>query len=787
MLQPVVNIARAHSLSLGIKLMRNKIAPLLLLLSTVFSYAQEGIAIGQWRTHLPYNSGLGVVVLEEKIITAAQDAMFVYDSEDESLRRFSKVHGLSDVGISAIAGLPDQGLVIAGYASGIVDIIDGSRVQGLFAISQFNIIGSKRINHILVLEDRAFFSCDFGVVEFDAVKLEFDGPYYIGENGQSLVVHEMSYDGQMLYAATDDGILQADIDAPNLKDFNSWSMVPGIQGWISSLEYYDGKLYALKKQDGFNLDSLLYRENGTWNFFSEAGNFSMNKISSSGGMLTVCNYFSAIGYYSDGTTGFQLTQSVVPYEMEPQDAVVDGDIVWIADGQTGLIKHFDGWKARPIIPNSTNTNRVYDLASGKGSVWVAPGGRSGSWGNEFFREDLQFFIEESWDYVAWEEMDSIFDAVVIEKNPHNGNVLVGSWGRGLLEFDAEGNLLGRYDYLNSPLQENPLNPGWTGISGLEVDERGIVWMVNSNTEEPLVLRFADGSGWKGFRLGNLADISLPLGKLMIDNQGQKWIQLRNDGLIVYNDNGTPANENDDQFRKITSGEGSGNLSSLSVLSFDVDQNGYVWVGTGDGVSTFYSPSRIFSGQNFDAVQVLVEVDGYLARLLENEQVTAVKVDPGNRKWFGTASSGVFLMSPDGTEQILHFDKDNSPLLSNTILDIEIIEETGEVFFGTSAGMISYKADATTGGDSFGHVYAYPNPVEPGYEGVIAVKGLVNDANVKITDISGNVVFETQSEGGQAVWDGYSLGGYKVSTGVYLVFITNDDGSQTEVTKILIVN
>jgi len=184
---------------------------------------------------------------------------------------------------------------------------------------------------------------------------------------------------------------------------------------------------------------------------------------------------------------------------------------------------------------------------------------------------------------------------------------------------------------------------------------------------------------------------------------------------------------------------------------------------------------------------LVEVDGYLARLLENEQVTAVKVDPGNRKWFGTASSGVFLMSPDGTEQILHFDVDNSPLLSNTILDIEIIEETGEVFFATSSGLVSYKADATHGGEEFGHVYAYPNPVEPGYEGMIAIKGLVNEASVKITDISGNVVFETTSEGGQAVWDGNSLGGYRVSTGVYLVFISNDDGSKTMVTKILFVN
>jgi len=503
-------------------------------------------------------------------------------------------------------------------------------------------------------------------------------------------------------------------------------------------------------------------------------------------MLVVSNYFSCAGYYKDGTTGFLLSQGVVSYEIEPEDGIVDGVNVWIADNKAGMIKHFDGWKAKQIVPNSTTTSLNYDLDADGEDLWVMPGGRSGSWSNEYFRLDLQLFNKNDWSQVPSKEIDSIFDPIVVKIIEGENKVYVGSWGRGLLEMDRLGNLLERYTEDNSGLQDNPTVSGWVGISGIEIDEKDRIWMVNSNTNAPLVVKFPNGN-WDSYSMGSLTSTSLPLGKLLIDNEDQKWIQMRNDGVIVYNNNGTIGNKDDDEYIKLTTQSGNGNLSSLSVLSFDIDQSGYVWVGTENGVSTFYNPSRIFSGQNFDATQVLVEQDGYVARLLENEQVTAVKIDPGNRKWFGTSSSGAFLMSEDGTEQVHHFTVENSPLLSNNILDIEVVEETGEVFFATGGGLISFKAGATTGGETFGHVYAYPNPVEPNYTGLIAIKGLVHSSNVKITDISGNVVFETTSEGGQAVWNGNSLGGYRVSTGVYLVFVTNDDGSQSMVTKILFVN
>ena len=127
------------------------------------------------------------------------------------------------------------------------------------------------------------------------------------------------------------------------------------------------------------------------------------------------------------------------------------------------------------------------------------------------------------------------------------------------------------------------------------------------------------------------------------------------------------------------------------------------------------------------------------------------------------------------------------MFSNNIKQIKINRETGEVYFATDKGLISYRGTAIQANEYFDNVYAFPNPVKPEYSGPIAIKGLVSNTTVKITDISGSLVFETKSEGGQAIWYGKNFNGEKVSSGVYMVFCTNEDGSQKVATKILFIN
>src|ERR1019366_1210598 len=274
-------------------------------------------------------------------------------------------------------------------------------------------------------------------------------------------------------------------------------------------------------------------------------------------------------------------------------------------------------------------------------------------------------------------------------------------------------------------------------------------------------------------------------QLLVDQNNQKWVIVYRSGIMVYN--GTTAAANTSNTKILTTTVGQGALPSLNVFCLAEDQDGQIWVGTDQGIAVFYSPSTLFSGQNFDAQQILVEQDGNAQILLLTETVQSIAIDDANRKWIATERSGVFLMSADGTTQIYHFDESNSPLLSNNVISIAINHKTGEVYFGTEEGIISFRGTATEALDDFTDVYSFPNPVKSSYEGPIAIKGLMNNSTVKITDINGTLQYETQSEGGQAIWNGKNFSGVRVSTGVYMVFCTSTDGTKKIATKILFIN
>lgn len=256
--------------------------------------------------------------------------------------------------------------------------------------------------------------------------------------------------------------------------------------------------------------------------------------------------------------------------------------------------------------------------------------------------------------------------------------------------------------------------------------------------------------------------------------------------MVFDDGGTIDNDADDQYLKLGKGEGNGNLPNLDIFSIAKDNDGEIWVGTGEGVAVFYCPENIFSSGGCDAQQILVEQDGYVGYLFETEEVRSIAIDGANRKWVGT-TNGIWLMSESGTEELLRFNETNSYLISDYIMNIAIDDESGEVFFGTDKGIISYKSTSTVGKGVHESVYAYPNPVYENFTGTIAIKGLVDNADVKITDVSGTLIYETTALGGQAIWDGKNYNGEKAHTGVYLIWSADKDGAETNVTKLLIIN
>jgi len=495
-----------------------------------------------------------------------------------------------------------------------------------------------------------------------------------------------------------------------------------------------------------------------------------------------------------------IDDNLYPY-MVTNDALMDeNNIYWVAEGEKGLLR-YDGLNTHEfIMPNGPKSVLVSDYAVSGDVLWVSHGPVAGGGilQNQYRPGIISSFENGTWESLSKENtdisvcnLDTFIDLTCIVADPADADhVYAGSYDRGVVEFN-DGQLLYLYNKTttNGVLQYIPTTD-YIRVGGMALDQQSNLWVGVAQVANMLNVKKADGS-WQGFTFPGVLKTTDYLGQTIIDDYNQVWcINVNaNDlgGIFVFNHNNTLDDLSDDHYRLALDKGGSGGLPSKDVRAIAKDLDGSIWVGTAKGVAVFYSPGSVFSGSNFDAQQVLIQYQGYNQYLLETEIVTAVAVDGANRKWFGTQNGGVFLMSADGTKQLENFNTSNSPILSNNVLRISINKITGEVFFGTDKGIISYRGTATEGTESCADTYVYPNPVAENYDGPIAIKGLVANSNVKITDVSGSVIYETTAQGGQAIWNGRSLNGDKAHTGVYLVFCSDEEGKNTCVTKMVFIN
>ncbi len=754
--------------------------------------AQE-IGIGEWRDHLPYRKVIAVAEGDEIIYAATPFSLFYFNTGDNSVSRLNKINGLSDVGISSIKFHQGLKVLVIAYTNGNIDLLKDGKIINLSDIKRKPILGNKTINRIVFINDRAYLACGFGIVVLDMEREEFPEPiYYIGLQGSAVNVNDITFNeaDSIIYAATDDGVFSADFYNSNLANFADWTLDNSGQlpsGPFNHIAALNNRIYLNKQGSGYSNDAMYVKTNGQWARF-EPGNTS-NRFSMEVhyNQLVICSNLAIDVYDSTGTRTINI-YNYNPGSAIPKDAIIDkNDVIWVGDEFEGLVKIVRVYTTEKILPDGPDFADVFDLSAGQNEVWVVPGGRTSSFGSLYRQARFSGFSDGKWTTIDMKKdtiLEDMRDVLSVAVDPSNvKRVFLGTWGYGIYEYD-NGVRTNIYTNENSSLELSTFGGTWIGVAGLAFDDDNNLWATNSSAASVLSVRKNNGE-WKAFNLGSVAT-GVDVGKVMVDNLNQKWLMVRDHALIVFNDNNTLDDVSDDKAKRLTSAAGNGALPGTSILSMAADRDGLVWIGSDAGVSVFYNPANIFSTQNFDAQRILIEQDGYGQYLLEAEAVTAIAVDGSNRKWFGTDRAGVFLMSADGTEQILHFTEENSPLLSNSITDI-VIAESGEVFFGTAKGIISYRSESVPPKQTLDEVVVFPNPVRPDYSGTIAIRGLVEDSDVKITDVAGNLVYSTLGEGGQALWDGRNFNGEKVQTGVYLVFVTNTDGSKTAVTKILFLN
>ena len=742
----------------------------------------QSIAIGDWQIHLPYNNSKEVVEAGNRIYCATGSAVHYLDRTDNSVTRMSKVSGLSDVSVSTIGYETTDNVLVVAYSNANIDLVRGGAVVNIPDIKRKNIPGDKSINSIAIYNGFAYLAAGFGVVVLDISKNEIKDTYYVTVDQDA--INQVVIQNDTIYAAADIGLFKAPFTGSNLTDFSSWSLETGLPATIyNSITSLNGKLFLVQSNnpgDSTLNDSIFVRSsNGIWTNFDGGLNEDIFRIDASYNRITVAANGSAYVYTDSGVKTASYTNAI-----DPRHAILDKDgNIWLADYYAGLIKNNASWGS---FPNGPRTDRVFDMAFGEEDLWVAPGGRTGSWSGSGLNDGLFSYINNNWVATDYSTLNLAKDFIRIVVDPNDKErVYAGSWGHGIVEL-YQGKMVNIYneETTDSVLQSVVPGDNFIRIGGLAFDNDGNLWVSSTEVDHVISVRKANGE-WYFFEFQGIG-LNSRVSEVIVDQQGYKWVLLDKAGILVFDDNGTIENKTDDQEIRLGNSVGAGNVS-LDVISIAEDLDGEIWVGTNEGIYVFYSPSLVFSNDDFDAQQILVEQDGYFQFLLETEAVTAIAIDGANRKWLGTGDAGVFLMSEDGTIELEHFTVDNSPLLSNSITNIAINQKNGEVFFGTDKGIVSYKGTATEGALTHKNVYAYPNPVREGYTGSIAIKGLVTDADVKITDITGALIYETTALGGQAIWDGKNFSGVKANTGIYLVFASNDEGTETIVTKIMFIN
>jgi hypothetical protein len=744
------------------------------------------MAIGEWRSHLPYSQARRLVETADRVYCGTRTGLFYFEKQDNSLHTITRIDGLSDVEISAISYTDEVDILVITYVNANLDIIRNGQIKNIPDIKRKQIMGNKTVNDIMIHDKLAYLSCGFGIVVVNLEREEIKDTYYIGEDGGQVNVMAMTIDDQFFYAATSTGIYRADIDAPNLIDYNYWQKItdiPNSSMRFNTITCYNDRIYANYSNPLNTADTIYYYEDGGWKIMPSQRFNQVRRLKVQGDKLIVVSSYHTLSYDKNGNRLMDFVSA------NPQDALLDKDnVLWVADMTDGMLMKPGDEDKIPLIPNGPISNEAVKMAVSGDYLYAVAGGVTPSWNNTFNRAELNILQNNLW--TEGFDTSNYFDLFSLAIDPADpAHVFAGSWGYGLFEF-SQGKLVEIYRDHNSTLQTIIPGGDFFRLGGLCFDRQNNLWVVNSNVPEAVSVRKPDGQ-WKSFSFGGKLKDPPAIGEIIMTQNGQFWMFLpKNFGLFAFDINGTIDDESDDSYLKFDIRDENNDIISNNVFSLAEDHDGNIWVGTDKGIVVYFSPSRVLNGDPFYGQQILVpRNDGTpLADfLLSTETVTAITVDGANRKWVGTSRSGVFLLSEDGLEQIHNFTVDNSPLFSDNIMDIEINGQTGEVFFATEKGIISYKSTATYGNSDFEGVYVYPNPVREDYEGEIVITGMIREANIKITDIGGNIVFETTSLGGQAIWDGRTFSGKRVQTGVYLVFCTNEDGSKTHITKLLVIN
>jgi hypothetical protein len=777
----------------------------LFLLNCIVAKSQDK-AIGFWESHLPYNVAVGVATDGKNLFTVCPQPFYTFDFSSGQLEPYSKVNGMSDIGMQCVGFDATTSTAVLAYTNGNIDLFKNNTFYNIPDLKIKSIAGNKSINNIYCENGIAYLSTSVGILVIDLTTHNIQETYQFILNNQNVPVNGFTGNGDKFYAITLYGLYSVSKNNPQLQNFAIWSRIDSthICTYIASV---NNTLFLANNKYLYSLvnDSvkLLYatqlgpievftthnsrdpKLNNVTSAIIETDDSTVIQHIDAGNNCLLISEFRPKRFNGDilvMDTGFHFIDSCVNIGNPQQAVQLPDNSIWIADAYYGLEKRSQAEVHKPGGPADASS---FDIYAYNKNVWIVHGSFDDKLYPIYNVHDASNYSNGKWNFYErdiFAPFNNFVTPVAVLKDEKKGTVYIGSFLSGLFILNADGT--------NQIISANSIfdvsrafgNAGQRQVIGLALDNSDNLYVTTSYSTHQLYVKTAD-SQWYKYLIPGITNA----GPVTVDDNGVAWVVgYSNGGLAAYNTNGTFADISDDSYYHLTTGVGTGNLPSNNVHCIAKDKNNNIWVGTDNGIGIVSSCSF---GSNLtaicDATIPIVQYDQFAGYLFAGNNVTTIAVDGANRKWVGT-DDGVWLLSSDAQKIIYRFTRENSPLPSNLIQKISIDKITGDVYIGTEQGTVGYRSTATEGGPEAKNVLIFPNPVPKGFSGTIAIKGIAENSDVRITDINDQLVFKTKALGGQAVWNGKDYKGHRPQSGVYIVFASTADGTQTYAGKIVFI-
>lgn len=770
---------------------------ILLLFFIQFSWSQIDYS-DSWIDFYSYNNVKDFIKVDEAIYAIADNAVFKYNSNTGEIEKISSVNGLSGETTTSIFYSKTFDRIVIGYETGLLEIIDSEgNITIANDIVNFNYTGSKEINDITGFENKLYLSTSFAVVVYDIENLQFGDTYFIGNQSTEIKINEILIVENTIYAATENGVFMADVNNPNLIDSNNWTQ--NFSGDFTSIELFKSKVYSSKERSLYeiSLSNLILRKTysqtiidlkASQDYLSTAMQRTVVVLDEFlGEKINFTTQPSDEFYYSLNTAYFEESQ------------------LFLGTNEYGILKSTAEAISvfEEIHPDGPVSNAPFSISVKNNDLWVVYGGYDAAYTPLNGKYPISHFDGINWVNIPYSDFN-VKNLVNVTFDETNINkVYVSSWGAsspsdisntgGMLIIE-ENQVSEFWNHTNSELEKVflPQFPNYisTRINGSDFDRKGNLWIANAWVDNRLKKYDASGN-WSSVDMSSvITNPALGLNELETDRTSTIWVGSRRNGVLVYKEEGNNKTS-------LTTEENSGSLPDLNVRTLKSDNRNRLWIGTKKGLVVLYNTTSIFESDIVNAEPVIIVDDGIPKKLLGEQPINTIAIDGADNKWFGTETGGVLQTNPNGTSTLQQFSKNSSPLPSNNILKIAIDDDSGLVYFATDKGIVAWNSNVSFYGESLPEVYAFPNPSKKENE-FITIDGrngthLPNGTNVKILDAAGNLVYETNVKegeelfGGKVIWNKRNLAGKKVASGVYIVLLTANENSETQVAKIAIIN